>query len=347
MKRLALLTAIALFLGSALLSTAEEAKKAEVGKPFIDFTSKTLKTDKFVFSEAIKGKTAVLKFGAVWCGWCKKMWDDMKKVHDEMGDKVVVVEVDIINPPRETEEIARKYNTEKGTPWEVVLDTQGISGMYLPAGSGIPHSLVIGPDGIIKKRIPGYKDFTYLKPLLEAVANGEELPPEPGTIGYTVPDFTLSDMDGKEFNLADALKKGPVVVKFGAVWAEESNKLQQMYNDFFKKHGKKTTVVEIDVIGAKSREGVIETKEKAAAFHKEKGTKYRVLYDEEMKVIRQFGLTAFTIVVLDKWSRINTRLDGEVTIEKLEAAVEEAEKAKKPEEKKPSKDKDKDKGAKK
>jgi thiol-disulfide isomerase/thioredoxin len=338
MKRLLVLIALFLLAGSVITVTAEDkAEKAEVGKKYVDFTAKTLTQDKFVFSEAIEGKTTILKFGAVWCGWCKKMWDELKKVQDEMGDKVVIVEVDTLSA-KETEEIVRKYNTEKGTPWEVVLDDKGISGIYIPGGAGIPHSLLIGPDGIIKKRIPGYKTYDVLKPMLEAVIAGEELPPDPpspGQMGYTVSNFTLKDLKDKDFDLAKTLKDGPVVFKFSALWAPESIAMDAHMEKLYEKYGKKATIVNIHEIGSKSKAGDVETKEKVVEHYKDKKVKYEIVLDEGFKGLKAVGINSLCIVILDKYGRIAGIFDPKAEYDAIEKALDEAFEAKKPEDKKP------------
>jgi len=319
---------LAVFAAVSMQSAADSAKRAKVGEKFIDFTARTVNKEKFVFSQAIKGKTCILKFGALWCGWCEKMWPELKKVHDEMGDKVVIVEVDLLNPSRgETEEKVRASVKRKKTPWEVVLDKGDVAKIYLPPRSGIPHSVVIGPDGIVKTRISGYRKYEDLKPLLEAIINGEPLP---GTVGAVFPDFTLKDLSGNEFHLYERLKKGPVVIKFGATWCGPCQKLHEPLTKLYKKYRKKASIVEIDLIDP--RRG--ETVEKVREYNEKLGTKYPVLLDYKFEVFGHTQATSIPVtLVIDKYHRISAKFVGVVGYDDIEAALKKAFAAKKPKKK--------------
>ena len=64
------------------------------------------------FNEIIKGdKPALLDFSAEWCQPCKMMTPILKKVSDELGDKVRILKIDV----DKNQEIARKWQIQ-GVP---------------------------------------------------------------------------------------------------------------------------------------------------------------------------------------------------------------------------------------
>ena len=89
------------------------------------------------YAEAVKtaqstGKNILLFFtGSDWCGWCKKMQDEIFTSPDFKAaeDKFVFVEIDFPMKTRLPEELARQNNTLKqkyaisGFPTVVILDT--------------------------------------------------------------------------------------------------------------------------------------------------------------------------------------------------------------------------------
>ncbi|MFA4986904.1 MAG: TlpA disulfide reductase family protein [Candidatus Brocadiia bacterium] len=322
---------LAAFLSVSLFAPAE-GNRAEVGKPFVDFTAKTWDDKEFSLSQAISGKTAIIKFGAIWCGYCERMWPELKKINDEMKN-VVIIEVDILSTEKgETREKVAASVKSKKTPWTVVLDEGSIFQIYNVEGQGgIPQTAFIGPDGTYRKTLVGGMTFEAMKPIITAVSKSEPLP---GEVGAMFPDFTLTAIDDKEYKLAAALKKGPVVVKFGATWCGPCQQMIPVLNKLLEKYSKKATIWELDLLSAERKE----TKEKVKEHNKKSGAKYQILYDDEGKIFGQMGVGGIPYtVVIDKFGRISATFEGVTQYEAVEAALEAAFNAKKPETKKPEK----------
>ena len=62
----------------------------------VDFTLKSIEGEEINFAELTKGKAVVLKFGALWCGWCNKQTEDFQELRKTMdAERSVIVEVSI------------------------------------------------------------------------------------------------------------------------------------------------------------------------------------------------------------------------------------------------------------
>lgn len=140
---------------TARINTAE-------GKPFVDFTVNSVvgttrsippqpKYAEVKFSDYVgKGKYILVDFWAPWCGPCKREIPNLKAVYDKYAGK----DFDILS-----------IAVWERQPYNVTLDTAAELGMNWlhinNAGSvptdiygieGIPHLMLIGPDGTILKR---------------------------------------------------------------------------------------------------------------------------------------------------------------------------------------------------
>ncbi len=126
------------------------AKKATAeGKMFTDFTvedsdGKTVKFSDFVG----KGKYVLVDFWASWCGPCKREIPNIKTVYDKYkGKDFDVLSVAVWDRPEDTKAAAKEH----GVVWSQIINAQQVpTSIY--GIDGIPHIMLIGPDGIILKR---------------------------------------------------------------------------------------------------------------------------------------------------------------------------------------------------
>lgn len=104
------------------------------------------------------------------------------------------------------------------------------------------------------------------------------------TAGKTAPDFTLSTLDGKSFNLKAALANGPVVLAFFKVSCPTCQYAFPFFDRLFQSYKNKgVTLMGVSQNNAKD----------TAAFAREFGVSFPILLDDTSKypVSNAYGLT--------------------------------------------------------
>lgn len=119
------------------------------GRKFVDFKGETADGKPVDFSEFVKkGKFTLVDFWASWCPYCIKELPELAAFYEEMKPLgVEIVGVAVRDTPDDSKAAVKKHNIS----WPVVYNTQrrpyDIYGF-----SGIPHHILIGPDGTILSR---------------------------------------------------------------------------------------------------------------------------------------------------------------------------------------------------
>jgi thiol-disulfide isomerase/thioredoxin len=127
----------------------EILKKAAVGQKFIDFTiDQPDGTKKSLSDYAGKGKYLLVDFWASWCGPCRAEGPNLKELYAKYkGDKFEILGVAVWDEVSDTEKAIK----EDKTTWPQILDAKEIP-TKLYGINGIPHIILIGPDGTIVAR---------------------------------------------------------------------------------------------------------------------------------------------------------------------------------------------------
>ena len=139
------------------INAAKQLEITAEGKPFVDFAA----LDGRKLSDfAGKGKYTLVDFWASWCGPCRREIPNIKGLYQKYSSKMNFVGVAVWDKPDDTKQAITELQIpwpvlEGGVNWKEPTDLYGIS--------GIPHIMLVAPDGnIVARGLAGDK-------LIEAV----------------------------------------------------------------------------------------------------------------------------------------------------------------------------------
>lgn len=132
-----------------LVDRNDALKKTAVGQKFTDFTITQEDSTKVSLSDyAGKGKYVLVDFWASWCGPCRGEVPNLKELYSKYkGDKFEIVGVAVWDQLEKSKKIVE----EDKMTWPQILDA-GETPTKIYGISGIPHIMLIGPDGTIVAR---------------------------------------------------------------------------------------------------------------------------------------------------------------------------------------------------
>ncbi|MFD1360469.1 TlpA family protein disulfide reductase [Lentibacillus salinarum] len=149
--------------GAAIVPPGETG--VEEGNFAPDFEVDTLSGDTFRLSE-LRGQKVILNFWASWCGPCKEEMPEMQQFHEEYGDQVQVVAVNLTGNDSSVDAV-REYVDEHDYTYPVPLDRDSeIQEQYNVYN--VPTSYFIGTDGKVQEPPKlGPMTFDFMVDMLE------------------------------------------------------------------------------------------------------------------------------------------------------------------------------------
>lgn len=138
-----------------LLGFSTSAQALSIGEKVPDFTLKDIQ-NKTVSLKDFKGQKVILNFWATWCPPCRSEMPEFNDMNAELmksGDAVLLA-VNLTDGLRETKSKVIRYLTSNKFDLRVLLDIENTaSGIF--SIRGIPTTVVIGRDGILRSQIIG------------------------------------------------------------------------------------------------------------------------------------------------------------------------------------------------
>ena len=132
-----------------------------LGRPAPEFTLKTLDGDTSRLSDHA-GRPILINFWASWCKPCRREMPLLiaaHRAHREEG--LAILAIDLTDQERSAGEI-RRFQTEFQMPFPVLLDEKGkVRRLY--ALRGVPTSVFVGPDGVVRTVNQGPIDSVALR----------------------------------------------------------------------------------------------------------------------------------------------------------------------------------------
>ncbi len=126
-------------------SGAPESHHPMIGKPAPNFTLASMDgTD--VSLESLSGKIIILDFWATWCGPCRQGLPVLMEIADKRSSDGVVLWAIDIDEPKDT---IAAFLEQKKWNLPVLLDSKGRVAAQYKVG-GIPHTVVIDPEGTVR-----------------------------------------------------------------------------------------------------------------------------------------------------------------------------------------------------
>jgi len=135
-----------------------------------DFALERLNGERFRLSEH-RGTVVVINFWATWCPPCREEIPEFVELQTEMEGEVLFVGVSM---DKGDPEKVRSFAEEFGINYPIVIDDGTVSEKHGPI-SGIPTTFLVDREGSARLQAMGQLTKESLRPVLQALAEGEEL----------------------------------------------------------------------------------------------------------------------------------------------------------------------------
>jgi len=135
----------------------------DVGNALPDFSVPLAGGGTFTLSENL-GKPVFINLFATWCGPCVGEMPEIDRLHNELGDQVSFLIIDIGEDEKTALDFADEYGFS--LPFAYSLDGMPFGGDYLV--DSIPRTFVLDADGVISAYYLGSRDYDTFKAAIQA-----------------------------------------------------------------------------------------------------------------------------------------------------------------------------------
>jgi cytochrome c biogenesis protein CcmG, thiol:disulfide interchange protein DsbE len=157
----ALLLTLVVLLAAGKILLRDELRPVGVGIDAPGFTAMTLDTVPLKKTLGdYRGKVVMINIWATWCAPCRVEMPSIEQLHRAYATRdLAIVAVSVDDPG--TEPQIRDFVKQYGLTFEVLHDTGGQEGRISRdyQTTGYPETVIIGRDGIIRKKLLGAHDW--------------------------------------------------------------------------------------------------------------------------------------------------------------------------------------------
>lgn len=141
------------FILISTLASCNSGRPPRIGETAPNFTitdpQQTVSLNQF------RGKPVLLNFWASWCAPCVEEMPSLVQLQKQMGNKVVVLAVNLDSDQNAYKQFVRDHNVDLLTVWDPKQQTNVLYGTFK-----FPETYVISPDGKILRKFIGAVDWT-------------------------------------------------------------------------------------------------------------------------------------------------------------------------------------------
>ena len=153
----------------------------------------------------------------------------------------------------------------------------------------LAFTVVIVGASVLYNRFSGEVELGGIATAPQATEYTGEAAAETEAQGSEAPDFTVYDLEGNPYKLADFRGK-PVLLNFWASWCGPCQMEMPDFQKYYESHGDKVNFVIVNLT-----DGQQETVESASAFIAEKGYTFPVYYDTDIDAAAKYGVSAVPV----------------------------------------------------
>jgi thiol-disulfide isomerase/thioredoxin len=117
-----------------------------------------------------KGKVVLIDFWATWCGPCRALIPELNEFNKKFADKLVVIGVS--DEPAET---VQKFMKDTPMDYAVAIDTSKKMSSAIGV-QGIPHCIIMSPDGIVRwQGFPGSDEDKLTEQVIQQIISASKV----------------------------------------------------------------------------------------------------------------------------------------------------------------------------